>query len=95
MMVDGFEGEKGVVVAGSRGYFLKVRVGSQWGWDYKEGLLKILCRKHNLLKEAHKSTTCAPLSTIGLLAIRYSSLSKAGACYQGCSEQKLPHDAPQ
>lgn len=24
VMVDGFEGEKGVVVAGSRGYFLKV-----------------------------------------------------------------------
>lgn len=29
VMVDGFEGEKGAVVAGSRGYFLKVRVGSQ------------------------------------------------------------------
>lgn len=26
VMVDGFEGEKGAVVAGSRGYFLKVRV---------------------------------------------------------------------
>lgn len=24
-MVDGYEGEKGAVVAGSRGYFLKVR----------------------------------------------------------------------
>lgn len=29
VMVDGFEGEKGAVVAGSRGYFLKVRVGNQ------------------------------------------------------------------
>ena len=26
VMEDGFEGEKGAVVAGSRGYFLKVRV---------------------------------------------------------------------
>lgn len=25
VMVDGYEGEKGAVVAGSRGYFLKVR----------------------------------------------------------------------
>jgi seryl-tRNA synthetase len=29
VMVDGFEGEKGAVVAGSRGYFLKVRVRNQ------------------------------------------------------------------
>ncbi|XP_017703207.1 PREDICTED: serine--tRNA ligase, cytoplasmic-like [Rhinopithecus bieti] len=29
VMVDGFEGEKGAAVAGSRGYFLKVRAGSQ------------------------------------------------------------------
>lgn len=29
VMVDGFEGEKGAVVAGSRGYFLKVRTENQ------------------------------------------------------------------
>lgn len=31
VMVDGFEGEKGAVVAGSRGYFLKVRFESLLG----------------------------------------------------------------
>lgn len=29
VMVDGYEGEKGAIVAGSRGYFLKVRVQTQ------------------------------------------------------------------
>lgn len=28
VMIDGFEGEKGAIVAGSRGYFLKVRLVS-------------------------------------------------------------------
>lgn len=42
-MVDGFEGEKGAVVAGSRGYFLKVRVRNPWRWDSKEGAKKKLC----------------------------------------------------
>lgn len=79
VMVDGFEGEKGTVVAGSRGYFLKVRVGNQWGWDYKEELKKN-SRKHNLRKESHKSTTCARLSMTDLLAVRRNSLSEVGEC---------------
>ncbi|NWQ84542.1 SYSC protein, partial [Columbina picui] len=42
VMVDGFEGEKGAVVAGSRGYFLKVRVqtparAQKW-WEPEGGL---------------------------------------------------------
>lgn len=31
VMVDGFEGEKGAIVAGSRGYFLKVSSGNLLG----------------------------------------------------------------
>lgn len=31
VMVDGYEGEKGAVVAGSRGYFLKVRAQTPMG----------------------------------------------------------------
>lgn len=52
-MVDGFEGEKGTVVAGSRGYFLKVRVGNQWGWDYKEVVFFFFKAEST---ESHKST---------------------------------------
>lgn len=82
-MVDGFEGEKGAVVAGSRGYFLKVRVRNPWRWDSKEGAKKNYVWKHNLLKEAHKSTTCSCLSPADLLAVRCSSLSGAGECFSG------------
>ena len=37
VMIDGFDGEKGAIVAGSRGYFLKVRratdIGAHRWWD--------------------------------------------------------------
>lgn len=35
VMVDGYEGEKGAIVAGSRGYFLKVRIYELFSirWD--------------------------------------------------------------
>ena len=37
VMVDGYEGEKGAVVAGSRGYFLKVRAQiPAGGWKRSE-----------------------------------------------------------
>lgn len=49
-MVDGFEGEKGAVVAGSRGYFLKVRNRNQWGWDYKKATKKICAENITYLR---------------------------------------------
>lgn len=49
-MVDGFEGEKGAVVAGSRGYFLKVRVRNPWRWDSKEELKKNCAENITYLK---------------------------------------------
>ena len=47
-----------------------------------------MCRKHNLLKEAHKSSTCSCLSSAHLLAVDAVLFLRQESAYQDPLEQK-------
>lgn len=81
-MIDGFEGEKGAIVAGSRGYFLKVILVSN------------TCRNINASPEA---STSGPTVDRLFTCSRLLPLLRSGAAgVPGAgSDQLRPEDPPQ
>lgn len=85
-MVDGYEGEKGAVVAGSRGYFLKVRIRIQ-----QDGIIK---KERNVQKTARLKRPTNPPLVLAFLLQTYWQLDAIFFLRQESADKDSPEQKP-